>query len=1834
MKKLLQSCLALLLLLFVTGNYVFAQISEGGIPPSFTYSDENATKRTKGSFSADIFFDVIKLRAEDKMNEENGLPLRTAIVIPSKLNLSEAGYWTTLTNGQKVLKLTLKAPDAIAMMLYYDEFYIPDGGKLFIYNQDQTHVLGAYTHKTNPKGKSFANEFISGNELTLEYVSPSNEESAPRIIISGIGYGYNHLEVYDKGNKPRAKSETSGSCMVNVNCEEGNNWQNQKRGIVKSVAIINGNIYTCSGAIINNTSQDLTPYLLTAHHCFYINGVECSNYDQIVYYFDFEHPDCENLSVEPSTTKTLIGAQKLVDIPIDGGSDGFLLRLLDNIPENYNVYYNGWDRNNTAPSSGVTIHHPAGDVKKISTFSAEATSATWNGTTDDIGAENAHWNVSFVATTNGFGVTEGGSSGAPLFNQDGRIVGTLSGGSSTCTDPTGGRNLFGKFWYHWNQSPSPEQQLVEYLDPLNTGLLTLDGTYFVGGEPKADFIASSTEIYALQFVTYTNTSSNATTYEWTFEGGEPRSSTEKNPPIITYNAAGNFVTKMIINKGENNEKVKELTIIVTEKGGNPVIPEAKLAFGETLLFSENFDVASSTEFPPAGWSVEQKVEGSTHQWIADNLKTANFNSIDSNSTYSALIKYKTTNTDAWLKSGQIAIPENAQLEFYAGYARYYVRSAFLALHISTDGGTTWEDKWTNAEDYAAETFAWHKQVIDLSEYGGTDIMLAWQYSGRYGDTNAIDGVRITSPDDQPVTIKVGDIISLTDLSTGPPVLWDWTFEGGIPETSQAEKPSVQYMAPGVYDISLKVKNTKGENTFIFENAVTVEDVVPVANFEANKGYIRQSDYGPYIPTGTTVNFGDKSINYPVAWNWVFEGATPSASNIQNPEEIVYDTAGEHKLSFIVSNTAGEDTINTMVRVGYDAERIWNMEYGEPGTSVITTDHGYITGTNTHSITAYAEKFDEPITTVGVVSEVDILFHVEDVTSNGTLKVSIAKLGAGVGSPGDLIQTVDLSIQDINPNGYTTVTFAEPVMIDGAFFVVVDGFYTSSYKLAIKSSVINKGENTTYVYSNGWSSIGGIYVYTAMSLNIVPKFAYGKMNVTGEKIIHKANVEENEGVISIKSNVEWNVQSTDLWINILNGTQKGDGSFSFSVSENKGYPRNGLIVVSAGNKVKEYIVVSQAGPSPKNIDVEPIEEAGLIKINWEAPEFEVPEFENIFDGAENHTDFAINSAGSLGWTYIDADGANTWGFYGASFPNESEPSAFRVYNPSQVTGGSQITPYSGEKCFASFGSVNNNTNDWMISPELFFKEDFKFSFWAKAYSPDYTERIRIAYSTTNNKGAGLIHMLAPEPSVELSSEWVKFEYTVPTNAKYVGINNISEDGFVLFVDDIYIGTGDETENLSSKSLSISNTSNNNMLKRIRKTNDNKDEYNSFIANKFETVSINTEATVPVITSFEEDEDRYLVDLRWDNGINYTRIGKRDGGKIEVAIYFIPTDLVAFHGAMIEEVDLFLWTVPTNGITLKIRQGGEVIHSQQVNASNLKVQEYTRIKLSDKIFIDASKDLHLGYEYIQEPGIDNYVPGCDRGPALVGKGDLISENGGSFFSLGARNWNIAMLVQDVRNDNFDFSYVIYRDGATLTKTDSQTYTDSPDNSGNIEYSVIAKYNDQIESDRSNHLSVFMPAAVTNLNGNGGVGLANLSWDTSQNAASYNIYRDEESIAKGVTGTNYEDTDLQAGEYCYKVVAVSSIGIVSQFSETKCINVRENIGIDTDDKDVQTAYIEKDILFLNNCQGYSFQLLSVDGRLIDNIEVNEIYAAYPVDILSGMYILYGNNRKDTLIFKLLVK
>lgn len=231
--------------------------------------------------------------------------------------------------------------------------------------------------------------------------------------------------------------------------------------------------------------------------------------------------------------------------------------------------------------------------------------------------------------------------------------------------------------------------------------------------------------------------------------------------------------------------------------------------------------------------------------------------------------------------------------------------------ISSGDPTYWEWTFTGAQT----TYSYEQSPTEICyfEPGIYDVTLSVQNSTDTDTYTWVECITVNEAPDIPIAdfeadllvIPVGESINFTNLSlNGPFVAFSWAFEGGLPAMSNDEVPQpITYLQPGVYDVQLRV-----------ENEIGVQDI------ELKQDYIKVVPQATDLPTaffiadrtviepGESVNFQNLSQNSPYIWQWIFEGADPENSSMENPGSINYPAEGTWDVTLIVRNNLGADTI--------------------------------------------------------------------------------------------------------------------------------------------------------------------------------------------------------------------------------------------------------------------------------------------------------------------------------------------------------------------------------------------------------------------------------------------------------------------------------------------------------------------------------------------------------------------------------------------------------------------------------------------------------------------------------------------------------------------------------------------------------------------------------------------------------------------------------------------------------------------------------------------------------------------------------------------------------------
>lgn len=450
-----------ILLLLIVGvlfsTKLFSQQSSGGVPLSIknNVSTINIPKITLASLNNETEM----VRAESIKNAscsecENNY-YGTGIDV--SIDIKSDGQLIILDDSSKLWRVKVESATALGMQFYFNKFKMPDLATLFIYNEDSTVFLGAFTSDNNPidttQDIKFGTQPIKGNSIIIEYWEPKNVDFEGELQIANVIHIFNNI-ILEGG-----PFGSSLDCNINVSCPLGSGWQNE----INSVVLI---LYhnqddklsaQCSGAIINNTSEDGRVLLLTAKHCADGTGLKY-NYSNWTFLFNHQTTTCssDGSDVSGYTGQSVFGSTLLAADATGSPTSDYLLLDLNTSKEtmiSYGACYAGWTLNTSPTAPAIGIHHPAGDVKKIS----KATTIDNYSTT--------HWRVDWTE-----GTTQGGSSGSPLFDNNHRIIGQVHYG----VKPTGSDDCdpakvtgYGKFSNSWSNSGAAG--FAFYLDPDNTG---------------------------------------------------------------------------------------------------------------------------------------------------------------------------------------------------------------------------------------------------------------------------------------------------------------------------------------------------------------------------------------------------------------------------------------------------------------------------------------------------------------------------------------------------------------------------------------------------------------------------------------------------------------------------------------------------------------------------------------------------------------------------------------------------------------------------------------------------------------------------------------------------------------------------------------------------------------------------------------------------------------------------------------------------------------------------------------------------------------------------------------------------------------------------------------------------------------------------------------------------------------------------------------------------------------------------------------------------------------------------------------------------------------------
>jgi lysyl endopeptidase len=421
-------CIVTIALLVLSGQLI-AQIIKEGTPLSWNLQ-EPLVNTSIWQELPDI--DLEAISQEDAVEDTaKSIPYRFAYATEVNWSSDNLGRWSNLHNGDRLWVMGVDAPGALCLGMSLSELFLPEGARLYVYNEDHTDFVGPITSKDNRANQLLSIPPIQGDRVILEYYEPFAFRGQGSFNINYVTYGYRNLI------EPLERPEND--CLVLNNDSEVGRKQDISSSIV--MMLVDKGQRIATGTLLNNTSYDATPYVLTA-----IPAV-IGNVGGFVFLFG------TNVSSGTITWSHAISGAQLEES--NGGTA--LLKLRDNPGRDWAAFYSGWDISETNQSGTFTcIQSALGLELSVSQFEGTFTNSSF-GNIETSRIDN--WLI---------GNTFKGSIGSPLFDTDDNLVGVYVGGTSTCEDNTNDHfALLSNSWLKYGL----------YLDPYESASARLSGLY-------------------------------------------------------------------------------------------------------------------------------------------------------------------------------------------------------------------------------------------------------------------------------------------------------------------------------------------------------------------------------------------------------------------------------------------------------------------------------------------------------------------------------------------------------------------------------------------------------------------------------------------------------------------------------------------------------------------------------------------------------------------------------------------------------------------------------------------------------------------------------------------------------------------------------------------------------------------------------------------------------------------------------------------------------------------------------------------------------------------------------------------------------------------------------------------------------------------------------------------------------------------------------------------------------------------------------------------------------------------------------------------------------------
>ncbi|OGS81703.1 MAG: hypothetical protein A2061_08415 [Gallionellales bacterium GWA2_59_43] len=414
------------------------------------------------------------------------------------------------------------------------------------------------------------------------------------------------------------------------------------------------------------------------------------------------------------------------------------------------------------------------------------------------------------------------------------------------------------------------------------------------------------------------------TFNWSFPGGTPASSTRKEIKVF-FNTAGAFTATLVVTDSQGVASAPVTRTVTTTPSPNAPVASINAPEGNVTIAQ-----GGAVNFMGSGTDPDNRLP-LTYSWDfgggAANSTQQNPGMVTFNTVGTFTVTFRVTDNRRLVSA---PVTRTITVTPPANQAPTATISAPTGNVTVTQGGTvTFQGSGTDPDSNTPLTYSWdfgggatnstqqNPGAVTFNTVGTFTVSFTVTDSLGLSSAAVTRIVTVTPPPNMAptatisapagdVTVAQGGTVTFQGSGTDPdgntPLTYSWDFGGGATNSTQQNPGEVTFDTVGTFIVTFTVTDSLGLASEPVIRTVTVTAAgLPVAEIVAPAMNVS------VLPGGRVTFRGvaSGSANLPLRFRWTFQGGNPERSTRQNPGAVRFRDVGMHTVTLTVTDSEGE-----------------------------------------------------------------------------------------------------------------------------------------------------------------------------------------------------------------------------------------------------------------------------------------------------------------------------------------------------------------------------------------------------------------------------------------------------------------------------------------------------------------------------------------------------------------------------------------------------------------------------------------------------------------------------------------------------------------------------------------------------------------------------------------------------------------------------------------------------------------------------------------------------------------------------------------------------------------